>query len=527
MNKNENSLAQAEMSEKKVHRIDVTPNTIFLNTLRNSGYNNYTAIADIIDNSLDTDVNSTRVSVDFESDSKGEYPFRYIRISDNGCGMCLETLKEAMKLGAETGKSREKDLGSYGTGLKAAGLSIGKRITIKTKATDGDFWITVYDLDNILENGWDSPTIRNGSEEEYILFKKETQSETGTVILLEKLDRLGTSNITQFRNKLISDLSLFYKIFIDEFDVELTVNGNVVKSYDPMHRNESFSKRMSLLNEKFSYENKEISFNAFYIEKTDPKKSKDIGRNQSNSGLYIYRNNRLVGRGLDLGIVGKLGDGYSNGIRIELFIDGDSDQIFGSTYMKMVHEKDRSEINQSFRDCCKAAIHPYVQYARNEERKGKSNSEPGDDVKNEFKDILSDINKNKLIKVEKTGKNNKKDTPSTPTPTMNKGRNKFSRRNRDDVFADWEFVSLGEYGNLFMHSKTNGRHVIQMNTDHVFWSEFLHDTTNEVKGITARLFVSMALSLNTIGYYDDDEKSVLLQEYLGEISSNLRKLIIG
>ena len=73
----------------------------------------------------------------------------------------------------------------------------------------------------------------------------------------------------------------------------------------------------------------------------------------------------------------------------------------------------------------------------------------------------------------------------------------------------------------------NGKHVIQMNTDHVFWTEFLHDTTNEVKGITARLFVSMALSLNTIGYYDDDEKSVLLQEYLGEISSNLRKLIIG
>ena len=66
-----------------------------------------------------------------------------------------------------------------------------------------------------------------------------------------------------------------------------------------------------------------------------------------------------------------------------------------------------------------------------------------------------------------------------------------------------------------------------MNIDHIFWTEFLHDTTNETKGIIARMFVSMGLSLDTIGYYDDAEKEVLLQEYLLEMSSNLRKLIVG
>jgi len=178
--------------------------------------------------------------------------------------MNLETLKESLKLGAVTGKSREKDLGSYGTGLKAAGLSMGKRIVINTKSKDDKFFVATYDLDDIIEHGWNSPTITQGSDIEYNEFKKQTESETGTIIILDKLDKISDTNITQFKVKLIKDLSLFYKVFIDELDAKIFVNGEIVKSFDPMYRNEPFSKRMSSLNEKFSHKDKEISFNAFY-----------------------------------------------------------------------------------------------------------------------------------------------------------------------------------------------------------------------------------------------------------------------
>ena len=86
---------------------------------------------------------------------------------------------------------------------------------------------------------------------------------------------------------------------------------------------------------------------------------------------------------------------------------------------------------------------------------------------------------------------------------------------------------LAWVGSSLKVSKETGKFVIHMNIDHIFWTEFLHDTTNETKGIIARMFVSMGLSLDTIGYYDDAEKEVLLQEYLLEMSSNLRKLIVG
>lgn len=523
--KKEESVVQAKMDMEEVYHVDATPNAMFLSTLRNSGYNNYTAIADIIDNSLDTDVDSTKVSVNFKSDSKSEYPFKFISIADDGCGMNLETLKESLKLGAVTGKSREKDLGSYGTGLKAAGLSMGKRIVIKTKSKDDKFWVATYDLDDILEHGWGSPTITQGSEDEYNEFKEQIESETGTIIILDKLDRVSDSNISQFKNKLIKDLSLFYKVFIDELGVEIFVNGEIVKSFDPMYRNEPFSKRMSSLNEKFKHKDKEIKFNAFYLEKMSNRK--ELGINHKNAGLYIYRNNRLVGSGLDLGVVNKVGDGYLNGFRVELFVDGDCDDIFGSTYMKMIHEKDKNEINQSFKDSCQKALNVYRRMANSEERKGKSNSKFEDEEKKEWNGINDGINNNKLIKVKKTGKNKKKDEPSEKKPTINPGKNKFSKRKRDDAFADLKFINLGEGGNLFNVSKENGKFIVHINVDHIFWTEFLHDTTNETKGIIARLFVSMALSLDTIGYYDDAEKEVLLQEYLLEMSSNLRKLIVG
>lgn len=67
--------------------LDVTPNVNFLATLRNSGYNNYSAIADIIDNSLDTNVNSKNVKIKIKKidyrivDNTLKYGLTYYRLT--------------------------------------------------------------------------------------------------------------------------------------------------------------------------------------------------------------------------------------------------------------------------------------------------------------------------------------------------------------------------------------------------------------------------------------------------------------
>jgi len=528
-------------------KVGITPNVAFLTTLRNSGYNNYTAIADIVDNSLDNEVDSKNIKIEFKVDTKSEYEFEYIKIHDDGNGMDYSTLVEALKLGSNTGKLRKQDLGSYGTGMKAAALSIGRRFVIKTKSENDKFYIVEFDLDDILTSGNFEVLIKEGNNEEYDEFIKDTDSANGTSIIISKLDRIDNSSVTSFRNKLIKDFGLFYKIFIEENQVNININGEVVKAFDPMFRspNNEKSKRMSPLNERFNHNGVEFRFNAYYILKTDninttnDFKSKEynkpddylinISRNSRNAGLYIYRNNRLVGSGLDLGIIGKSGDGWLNGLRIELFVDGDSDSLFGSTYTKMIHEKDKSEINQGLRDTCGAIFKQYVSAAKTEEKisLGKNNSTVDDKIKKDFSDIGKTINENKLINIRKKGNNNKKNLLLDKKPTINLGKNKFSNRKRDDRFTDWKYESFGENGVIFKTTIDNGIHVININTDHVFWVEFLKDATKDTKGIIARMFVSMALSLDSIGYYNDSEKEVLLQEYFLEMSSNLRKLIIG
>lgn len=509
---------------QNAQKVQIIPNVSFLRTLRNSGYNNYTAIADIVDNSLDTNVNSKNIRISFETSSTGDYPFKFIKINDDGIGMTYDTLVEAMKLGSNTGKSRRDDLGSYGTGMKSASLSIGRKLTIRTKSITDKFYVCEFDLDEILSSGNFEIPIYEGSEEEYTSFKKEIGSDHGTSIIITKLDKVDNKNITQFSTKLIKDLALFYKYFIEEKKINIYINDEVIRPYDPMLRfpEGKYSTRLSTYNQTFMFNDKEIVYNAYYIHKTD---DKFINRNPSSSGLYIYRNKRLVGSGLDLGIIGKHGDGYLNGLRIELFVDGESDNLFGSTFMKMIHEKDKNEINQSFRDICKKNLQQYISTVRNLEKIGVRTNGVEEEVKDEFKTIIDNINQNKLVNIKKVGKNNKVEEPKEKKPVVNKGKNKFSPRKREDSFTDWKFQSFGENGVLFKTTIENGKHIIHMNTDHIFWNNFLKDATNDTKGILTRFFVSMAISLDTIGYYDDTEKEVLIQEYLIETSSNLRKLI--
>jgi len=510
--------------KQEVTQIDVTPNVNFLTTLRNSGYNNYTAIADIIDNSLDTDVDSKNVKVHIKR-TRDDYEF--IKICDDGCGMSIETLNEAFKLGALMGKNKEFDLGSYGTGLKAAALSLGRKFVVKTKSVDDDFYIATYDLDvMIMTNTFEIPVVI-GTWEEYNEFKRETGSEIGTVVIVSKLDRITNANITVFKDILKSKLGLFYKYFIDELNINLFVNNEFVKSVDPMLRNETYSTCLTS-NEKFEYNGSDFKFSVYNIEFVSQSLSNEVNRSSAYSGLYIYRNNRLVGSSLDLGIVGKVGDGHLNGLRIELFCSGDSDNLFGSTFNKIIHEKDKNEIDQGFRDVCKDYLRGYIKTVKNNEDSKTSNEKISDDVKGEMAEILKSINKNPFIGIKKErGKNEHPDIiPEKKEPVEDKVKNKFATRKREDKFADYRFTKLGENGLIFRCVKEHGLFIIEINQEHPFWMKFLNNASLQTKDVIIKMLFSLGVSLEETEYYNNPEKEDLLNEYFIKVSERLRKFII-
>ena len=101
---------------------------ILVESTRSIGYSFEAALADIIDNSVAKDARNIYVS--FDSNEP-----RYIAIVDDGLGMDLDELINAMKYGSKSITSiRDKhDLGRFGLGLKMASLSQCRKLTVMTK----------------------------------------------------------------------------------------------------------------------------------------------------------------------------------------------------------------------------------------------------------------------------------------------------------------------------------------------------------------------------------------------------------
>lgn len=98
-----------------------------------AGYTLHTAVADLIDNSIGG--GATAVDVRMETDGSAR-----LIISDNGRGMSETELIEAMRIGTRSGETRsESDLGRFGTGLKAAALSLSAvgRFSVTSSPADG------------------------------------------------------------------------------------------------------------------------------------------------------------------------------------------------------------------------------------------------------------------------------------------------------------------------------------------------------------------------------------------------------
>ena len=78
----------------KVH--EVIPNAgRLIKSLRDIGYDFSTAVADLIDNSIEAGATRVDILVEFEGDNS------FVRITDNGKGMTNDELKEAMRYGSE------------------------------------------------------------------------------------------------------------------------------------------------------------------------------------------------------------------------------------------------------------------------------------------------------------------------------------------------------------------------------------------------------------------------------------------
>lgn len=301
-----------------------------LSALRELGYDSYSAIADLIDNSIDAGAQRIAVTI-VERD--GDV---VVEIADDGCGMDESRLDEALRLGSDTSRV-ENDLGKFGMGLVTASISMSKRVEVFTKPGVGVGFYGGFDLDIIEESHdfvkWVQPIGENGNSR---LF-----SDWSTVVRLSKTDRINNRRPSEFANVLRKRLGQIFRKFL-KAGTEIAVNGRSVEPIDPLMLADKGT--TLLFDEPVEVEGGTIHLRVVDLPDYGQAANSTLGIIPQNSGFYVMRNNREIMEAVTFDFYKKHPD-YSH-FRAEIEFDGSLDGILHSDVKKMTINPPKSVLDK-------------------------------------------------------------------------------------------------------------------------------------------------------------------------------------
>jgi hypothetical protein len=291
-------------------KVQLLPNYAKLDkALRAVGYSFETAVADLLDNSIDAKAQNIRIRFVVDSEK-----YLSLAILDDGTGMDAARLRTAMTYGADEDMEIER-LGKFGLGLKLASLSQAKSLLVITTDNGRD----------IHGMAWAEEGVSKGFECE-ILDKEECKlvafnsfprfpfKKTWTLVLLEKLWRVGEGlgNPNQKAQELLESLKkhlglVFHRymrdhgsnleIHIDtmEFDSKKTGIPQIVEALDPFGYSSAGAEGFpaEILMEGEAGNLFKITAHVWPPNSSSPNYRLHGGAN-NRQGFYFYRKNRLI-----------------------------------------------------------------------------------------------------------------------------------------------------------------------------------------------------------------------------------------
>lgn len=329
----------------------VTPSAARLtDSLRDIGYDFSSAIADLVDNSITAEATEVNVVIEFDGAASRVF------ISDNGRGMTINGLTEALRFGSRR-KYGKGDLGRYGLGLKTASLSQGRCLTVVTRTSAGRRVIQTRQLDLDLVAEFDDWLIIEPDRTDVIERARNLlEDATGTVVIWENLDRVvpaknaaggwARRRFETLQLKAAEHLAMvFHKFLSGEAGNErlvITVNGQKLVPWDPFARSESATQE--LVEQVFEIEHGDaagvVTLRRFVLPGRDQfsapaefeRLSGPLKWNRQ-QGLYTYRAGRLVQWGGWAGV--RSIDEHTKLARASLEFDTDLDEAFNINVAKM------------------------------------------------------------------------------------------------------------------------------------------------------------------------------------------------
>ena len=309
--------------------------------LRDTGYDFNTAIADIVDNSIAAE--ATRIDIIVNMDPRNDVT---VYIADNGTGMNLPQLKNAMKYGSDR-RPDPSSLGKFGLGLKTASTSFCRKLSLISRGDDDKIRKVQWDLDYVAQKGWKLKQLEV-NEDEMEVFEQTAGDGTGTLVVWENNDRFflrdyrqrgaAQNALDRMIKKLDFHLSAVFQRFLDESyqdanNVKIFLNNKEVLPWDPFCSAEANSELLAVKDVRVTMPNGEASgftLKAYAIPRTDTFSTKQAEKEARVStdymGFFIYRENRLIHYGDWLNMFVK--DPHDSLLRIDFSFDHTLDDAF-------------------------------------------------------------------------------------------------------------------------------------------------------------------------------------------------------
>jgi hypothetical protein len=284
--------------------------------LARAGHRLPSAVADLVDNSISA--GATSIDIKFPNPNDGG---RWMCIRDNGKGMTLLELRNAMRVGNRRAYD-SGDLGKFGYGLKGASWSQADCMTVVTKAKGDAIHLMTWDKDHLEKVGkWD--VLTNEVDEKFA--DEVAIASTGTAVLLTKMrppaEMPVTKNVDPYTLEVTAvreHLELVFHRYLEGVakgcgEVKITLNGVrlipnnpmghvLTQGYDPrtitLHENDPLRKAVIFVRAYITPNEDEVERHHAGEGPEASRIARDRislhGRWNETQGLYFYRLDRLI-----------------------------------------------------------------------------------------------------------------------------------------------------------------------------------------------------------------------------------------
>lgn len=529
---------------KEVISIPNAPRTF--QALRSLGYDLFSSIADIVDNSITDKVGASIVNVRFEPNANEKF---VCSIQDNGCGMTAEELEEAMRIGTET-SYEDQDLGKFGMGMKTASLSHCNILTVISKTARTPLCGFRWDIDKIEETQrWTLLQLDEYEVKDLLRIKNINLGEKGTLVCwddLFNLDRdyhsytsmkLARNYFNRVLTRLRLHLGMVYHRFLDgtvasDEGFDIRINDEAITPWDPFLREEEHTTEVNLKSDQ----------NTLYIDgyrvpiqikgwimpsqqafsSSDAwKKGKGLLSWNDAQGYYIYRANRIIRYGGWHFTKSK--DEHDKLARISIDIDPQLDALFRITV-----NKNRVQFPELLTQHLKTQVNPKVtklaKAAYNKSGKPKI-------VNNNFRRKTPQVSKvsqglieeNRITTTAERIGNSKGVQVRNPSGTWLVNQlNEFSKYGKSQ---DFEIVSASlQKGRIWKIVCDPGeRFKVIINSEHPFYDRVYRNSTNKAVTDALDAFI-FSLAFAEL-YNKSDQNAQLFDSFKAVCANTLERLI--